>query len=154
MIDRRIECRTLGQSCQQCGFFQCQVSGRLAEIEFRRSLEAIYAMPQENLIGIQRENLRLGEVPLDLNRKHRLLHLAMERAVWRKKQVARQLHGQGRCTLHLPPGLNVTVCRTYDAPEVDSRVPVEVFVFNGDQRISQHRSEIVVTNYDPPLQGE
>ena len=60
-------------------------------------------MPEKDLIGIQREDLRLGEAPLDLNREHHLLHLAMEGAVGRKKKVARQLHGQCRRALNLAP---------------------------------------------------
>ena len=111
-------------------------------------------MSQKNLIGVEREDLRLGEAPLDLDREHRLLHLAMKRAVGRKKQIARQLHGQGRCALHLPAGLNVAVRRADDAPEIDSGMPVEVFVFNGNQRIPQDRSEIIVARDYSSLQGE
>ena len=66
-------------------------------------------MAEKNLVGIEREDLRLGESALDLDGQHRLLNLAMKRAVGREKKIARQLHGQRRRALHLAAGFDVAI---------------------------------------------
>jgi len=100
------------------------------------------------------ENLRLGEAPFDLNGQHRLLNFAVKRAVRGEKQVARQLHGQSRSALHLAARLDVAIRSSDDAPEIHAGVAVEILVFDGDQRVAQHRREIVITGDDAPLQGK
>ncbi|SRR5258706_11859457 len=78
VIDRRIYRRALRQACEQRGFFERQVLGWLAEVVFGRGLEAIYAMPEKNLVGIKRKDLWLGEAALDLNSQQSFLDFAME----------------------------------------------------------------------------
>src|ERR1700732_4819950 len=79
MVDGRINLRPFRQTSQQRGFGQGKLSSRLAEVVFRCRLKPVYAMPQKNLIGVEREDLWFGEATLDLNRQHHFLHLAMER---------------------------------------------------------------------------
>ena len=93
IVDRGICVRGFGKPRQYCGLLQCKVFGFLAEIEVRTRFEAVNAVAEVNLVGVQNKDLRLGEAPLDLNGQHHLLHLAPEIAVGRKKQVARELHG-------------------------------------------------------------
>ena len=90
-----------GQSGEQRGFFERQLLGRLAEVKLRRGFETVDAVAEKNLVGVEREDLRLGEAALDLDGEHRLLHLALQRAVGREKKIARQLHGQRGGALHL-----------------------------------------------------
>ena len=139
MGDGRIIGRRFGQAGKQRRFVQCQLFCRLAEIKFGRRLESVNAMAEINLVGVQGENLRLGETALDLHRQQRFLNLAMKRAVGRKEEIARQLHGQGGCALHSAAGPDVAIGGAGDAPHVDAPVPVEVLVFDRDQRLAQDR---------------
>src|SRR5579864_3273 len=111
-------------------------------------------MSECNLVGVQSEDLRLGEAALDLDREHGLLHLALPVAVGGKEQVARELHGQRGRALDFASGFDVTVGSADDAPEVYPGVTVEIFVFDRDQRVAEHRREIVVAHDDSSLQRE
>src|SRR5438034_7764222 len=95
MIDWRIVRGRLGKTRKQRGFVQSELFRGLAEIKLRGGFEAVDSVTQVYLVGIQSKDLRLGETALDLDRQHRFLNLAMPRTVGRKKQIARQLHGQG-----------------------------------------------------------
>ena len=154
MVDRRVHGGAFGQTGEQRGFRESQLFCRLAEVKLRRSLESKRAVSERNLVGVEREDLRLGEAALDLDGQHRLLHLAMEGAIGRKKKIARQLHGQGGRALHSAARIDITIGRAYDPPEIDSRVAVEIFVFDGDQRVAQYRREIVVARDHAALQGK
>ena len=111
-------------------------------------------MSEKNLVGVEGENLRLGEVTFDLDGQHRFLDLAMERPVRRQEQIACQLHGQGGRALHSAARFDVAIGCAYDAPEIDSGVAVEILVFDGDQRVAQHGRKIVIARDYPPLQRE
>ena len=69
-----------------------------------------------------------------------------------EKKIARQLHGQRGCALHFAAGFDIAIGRSNDAPEIDSRMTVEIFVFDGNQRIPQDRGKIVVACDHPALQ--
>ena len=150
----RIILRRLGKSREQRGFFQFQLLCRFAEIVFRGSLISVSAVAEKNLVGVEREDLRLGEAALDLDGEQRLLHLAIKRAVGREKQIARELHGERGCSLHFPAGFDIAIRRAYDAPEVDARVPVEILVFDRDQRVAENFRIIVIGGDDAALQRE
>ena len=154
MVDRRIILRRLGKSRQQRGFFELQLLRRFAEIVFRRRLIAVSAVAEKYLVGVEGEDLRLGEAALDLDGEQRLLHFAVERAVGREKQIAGELHGERGCSLHFPAGFDVAIGRAYDAPDVDARVPVEILVFDRDQRVAKNFRIIVVGGDDAALQRE
>ncbi len=53
----------------------------LVEIVLRAGFKSVHAVSQEDLIGVQGEDLLLGEVPLDLHGQHGLLHFAVEIAL-------------------------------------------------------------------------
>src|SRR6267154_6231802 len=88
MIDGRIERRRFWQTCNQRSFWKSEFLCCFAEIKFRCSFKSIDAVPKINLVGVQSENLLLGESPLNLDRQQCLLNLAMKRPVRRQKQVA------------------------------------------------------------------
>src|SRR4030088_3133417 len=111
-------------------------------------------MAEKNLVSVESENLRLGEAALNLNGQHRFLHFAMEGTVGREEEVARQLHSQGGGTLNLAARLDVPIGGAHDAPEIDARVAIEIFVFNRDDRVAQDRRKIVVPGNHTALQGE
>ncbi len=154
MVDRRVILRRLGKSREQRGLFQFQLLGRFAEIVFRSGFKAVGAVAEKNLVGVEREDLRLGEAALDLDGKQRLLHLAIKRAVGREKQIAGELHGERGGSLHFPAGFDIAIRRACDAPEVDARVPVEILVFDRDQRIAQNFGIVVIGGDDAALQRE
>src|SRR5258706_690382 len=149
---RGIILRGLGKSREQRSFFQFELPGRLAEIGFRGGLLAVGTVAQEYLVGVEGEDLRLGEPALDLDGEQCLLHLAIEGAVGREKQVARQLHRERRCSLHFPARFEVAIRSAYDTPDIDARVPVEVFIFDRDKRIAENLGIVVVRGDDAALQ--
>ena len=54
----------------------------------------------------------------------------------------------------MPPGFNVAIRGADDAPEINSGVTVEIFVFDRDQRVAQHGRKIVVAGDHAALQRE
>src|SRR5207245_11595820 len=104
MVYRRIVRGRFGKTRKQRGFVESELFRGLAEIKLRGGFEAVDAVTQVDLVGVQSEDLLLGETALDLDGKKRLLNLAMPRTVRREKQIARQLHGQGGGALHFPTG--------------------------------------------------
>src|ERR1700733_8224710 len=85
MVNRRIYGRPLGQTREHGSFLKGQLLRRLAEVKLRRGLETVGAVSQSDLVCVERENLRLGEAPFDLDGQHRFLYLAMKRAVGREE---------------------------------------------------------------------
>ena len=152
MVDRRINSRPLGQTREQRGFRQRKLSRRFAEVKLRRGFEAVHSMAEEDLIGIECEDLRFGKAPLDLDRKHRLLHLAMKRTIGRKKQDCAPTAWSGRGALHPAAGLDVAIRRSHDSPEVNAGMPVKILVLNRNQRVPQDRGKIIVARNHAPLQ--
>src|SRR5215472_12558739 len=137
MIDRRIIARPFRKPCQQSSFRQRQLFRRFAEIELRSCLEPEYAMPQRNLVRVQSKNLRLGEAPLDLDRKHRLLYLALPSPIGREKQVARQLHRQRGRALNLSRRLDIPVRSTDDPPNPLALLADTFYLYYWDKQLGQ-----------------
>ncbi len=150
----RIVVGSLGKSGQQGGFVQSQVAGMLAEVELGPGLEAIDAVSQEYLVGVQREDLRLGKAALDLDGEHDLFDFAAEGALLGEKQIARKLHGDGGSALGAASGTEIAIGGSQHAPEVNPPVTVEVLVLGGEHGITQDFGEIVVRIDDAALQGE
>ena len=146
--------RRLGKSREQRGFFQFELPRWLAEIVLRGGFKPVGAVAEEYLVGVEREDLRLGESALDLDGEQRLLHLAVKRAIGREKQIAGELHGERGCSLHSPAGFDIAIRRAYDAPDVDARVPVKILVFDRDQRIAENLRIVVIAGDDAALQRE
>ena len=109
-------------------------------------------MAEKYLVGVEGEDLRLGEAALDLDGEQRLLHLAIKRTVGREKQIAGELHGERGCALHFAARFDIAIGSTHDAPDVDARVPVEILVFDRDQRIAEDLRVVVIAGDDAALQ--
>src|SRR5579885_829664 len=92
MIDRRIDCGAFGKSREQSRFIERELLGRLAEVELGCRFKAVDAVSEKNLIGVEREDLRLGEATLDLDREHRFLDFALPASVGGEEEVACELH--------------------------------------------------------------
>src|SRR5579885_2563258 len=92
MIDRRIDRWPFGKSGEQSGLVERELLGRLAEVELGSSFEAVDAVSEKNLVGVEGEDLRLGEAALDLDGKHRFLHFTLPAAVRGEEEIAGELH--------------------------------------------------------------
>ena len=154
MIDRRIVGRPLGSPASSVASGRVSCLAGLAEVKLGCGFKSVHAMAKSNLVGIEREDLRLGETPLDLDGEHGFLHFALPAAVGREEQIAGELHCQRGCTLHLAAGLDIAISGAGDAEEVDSGVAIEVLVFGGYQSIPQDQGKIVVVGDDAALQRE
>ena len=66
---------------------------RLAEVHLGRRADAVGALPEKDLVHVQREDLLLGELGLHQQRDVDLAHLALHVAPRRQEHVARHLHG-------------------------------------------------------------
>ena len=111
-------------------------------------------MAKEDLVGVEGENLLLGEAALNLDGHHHLLHLAPELAVRVEKQVAGELHGQGAGPLGARSAAQIAIGGAHDAPQVNAPVALKVLVLNGDDGVAQNLRIILIAGNDPPLQGE
>src|SRR5215470_12891904 len=128
VIDWGVINRRLRESSYQCGLCQGELLRRFAEVIFRRGLEAVNAMTEIDLVGVEREDLVFSEAALNLNGQQRLLDLAMVRTIWGKKQITRELHGERGRPLGFLSRLDVTVRGADDSPHVDPPVAIEALV--------------------------
>ena len=115
----------LGQGGQKGGFRQAELAGRFAEIGLRRRLDAVARFAQIGPVEIEGQDVVLGQHPLQLQRQHSLLHLAAKSLIRGKKNVPRQLLGQGRGALRDPPRLQIGERRSGHADGVDAGMIIE-----------------------------
>ena len=78
---RVVERRRLRQAGQQRGLGQVQLAGVLVEKGLRGRFDAVRALPVENLIQVHRQDVLLGELPVELDRGQRLLEFAGDRDI-------------------------------------------------------------------------
>ncbi len=109
----------------------------LREIKFGCGLEPIHPAAQVDLVAIQGEYLLLGKGALDLNGEKGFLELAREVTVGREKEVARQLHGEGRSALRAVVGAEVVYKGAADAQHVHAPVRLKGLVFDGDHGLAK-----------------
>ena len=83
VLNRRIMRGRFRQSSQQRRLFELQVFGMFVEIILGSGFKSIHAVAEPNLVAVHGKDLRLGEVPLNLNGQHGLLDLAAEIALRR-----------------------------------------------------------------------
>ena len=94
------------------------------------------ALAQVNGIGVELENLFLGELLLEMQRQQDLGNLPAPRTVAGvEEQRTRKLHGEGGCALLMPPLLHVHPCGTKDPERVDPGVVEETLILGGEHRV-------------------
>ena len=114
-------------------------------------------MAEVHLVAVDREDFLFRVPLLDLDRQDHLADLALEELLLRQPeliQIARNLLRQRAGALLAPPLDDVGDRRGDDAPEVQAEVLVEVGVLGGDDRVAQHRVDVVVADDDAPLRRE
>src|SRR6185369_11573797 len=111
-------------------------------------------MPEKDLVGVHGKDLRFGKAALDLDGKQNLLELTVNGLFGREKEVASQLHGQGRSALHACAGSEVAVSSPDSSPQIDAKMLLEVLVFCRNDGVAQDFREVVVAGDNAPLQSE
>ena len=144
----------MGKASEQSRFVERELLGGFAEVVLGGGFESVGAVAEEDLVGIEREDLRLGKTALDLDGEPGLLNLALERAIGGEEEIARELHGESRGALHAPAGFDVAIRRAENAPDIDAPVSIEIFVFDGNEGVAKDGRVIVVGSDHAALKGE
>ena len=117
---------------------QRQVAYALVEINLRRGADTVRALPEEDSIQIERQDLLLGEFPLQPQCEEHFLQLSSQRALGGQDRIACELHRDRAAAFAHATGRHVGDHRARQALPVDARMLVEAIVLGGEERIDQH----------------
>ncbi len=123
----------------------------LAEIHLRRRANPVGALPEEDLVDVQRENLFLGEFGLHQEGNVDFAHFAFDVAARRQKHVACDLHGDGARPLTNAAGFEVGHRRPQNPLPINTMVPEEAIILGGQKRQDELLRELFVAHRDPAL---
>ena len=154
MIERRVGGRRPGQAAQQRRLPDVQLGHRLAEVRAGGGLDAVGAVPEVDLVQVHLEDPVLRVPPLQLEREHGFLHLALEALVRREEEDLGQLLGDGAAALDDAAPAVVLGDRPRDADGVDAPVIVEALVLGGDDRVAQRLGDVGQGHQDAALDVE
>src|SRR3972149_3219095 len=119
----------------------------MPEVAAGRSLAAVRAAAEVDVIEIQLENFVLRELALDLARDADLERLSLQRALCAGQpippHVARELHGDGAETLRNAARLDVCHERSEHAAVIDAAVLVKTLVFHRHKRLRNVPREVL-----------
>jgi hypothetical protein len=117
-------------------------------------------MAEVRLVGVERQNLTLGVALLDLDRDQNLFDfpfrafLPADKADLVRKQIARELHGQGAGTRDRPASNRIDREANQHRRYAETEVAVEILVLGRDDGVAQVRSNLVVRDDEPALGRE
>ena len=139
----------LDHACQQRALGQIELPDIFAKVRLRRLAKAVNreaaALPEVDLVGVHLEDLLLGEAVLELEGDGDFDDLALDAALRRKKEAARQLHGQRRAAFGpAVAGREIVPQRSEDAVIVHATVLKEAAILDGDNRVDQVGRNLVV----------
>ncbi len=146
----RVFRRSLEETRQHRRLRQIDVAGRLAEIGLRGGLHAEGAGAHIGAIEIELQDLLLGQMMFEPQRKIGFLDLALDRSLVGEEEVLRQLLGDRGAALNNALGLGVDGQRADGADDVDAEVAEEAPVLRRqhglDEIVGQflERNRIVV----------
>ena len=121
-----------------------QVGRRLVEVHPGRRLDSGRRTPVERLVEVVLEDLLLGHGALELQRQHRLLHFAHQRALVLEVGQLHVLLGYRRATLQAAAALGVLVQAAGDTERVEALVLEELPVLRRHHRLFDHQRDVVV----------
>ena len=154
-IDDRVEGGgRLRQPGEHGRFGQAELLERLAVVGARGGGKAVGALAEEDLVDVELEDLVLAEVLLDLQRQQDLVQLAVVGLLARQEEVARHLHGDGRCALAAAAGRQVGERGAGEADRVDTLVFVEAFVLRGEDGVLERGRNFGDAHYVTALLSE
>jgi hypothetical protein len=136
------------------GFLDAGVLHRLAEVELRRRLHAVGAVPEVHLVAVEREDLFLGVALLDLHREQQLLHLAFPGLLVGEEQLAGELLRERAGAAGLAHLHQVGDHGAHQAGGAEAEVVEEVAVFRRQHGVAHHRRNLVVAQHHAPFGGE
>ncbi len=142
--------RRLRQRHQERGFRQRQPARLLAEIGERGGADAFQIAPIGGEAEIEREDLILAELPLDLDRPHHLAQLGHEAALAARLQQAGDLHAQRGGARHDVTVAHELAERAAERQRIDAMVLEEAFVLIGEQEFEEARIDILARRRQPP----
>ena len=129
------------QPGQQRHLAHVQVADRLVEVGPRARGHAVGAVPQEDLVQVQRQDVALAVPPFQAARQDRLADLALDRPLGRQERL-RDLLGDGRAALGDLAGPQVRAQRAGDAAVVDAVVLVKAPVLGCEKSVHQLRRKL------------
>ena len=147
--------RILNEPCQQRAFLHIELWGALAEVELRRSLDAVPPAAEIDLVGVHLHDLFLGIRLLQLAGEDDLLQLAVQALLALGRDRADQLHGErGRALAPAPEAGHEIPARPRETPGRDAAVFPEFRILRGHQRIDEGLGDISIGNHHPVFLGE
>ena len=147
-IDHRGGRRNPGQRGH---FGDAQLVQGLAEIHLGRGADAVGALPEEDLVDVQREDLLLGELGLHQQRNVDFAHLALHVAPRGQKHVARHLHGDGARALANAAGFEIGHGRPQNSLPINAMMPEEAIVLGGQEGLDELLGQLLVAHRDAAL---
>ena len=154
VVDRRQPGRVLGHAGDERRLGERQVLHRLAEQEAARRLDPVGAVAEVDLVAVEREDLLLGEVLLDLEGEDHLLDLPLVGLLRGQEQQPGELHRERGEALPAAAGAKVRERGARDAPRVDAEVLPEVLVLDRDDGVAQHGRDVAERHHHPLLDRE
>ena len=115
--------------------------------------EAVGALPEEDLVDVELEDLVLGQVGLDLPGQEDFAQLPGDRLLPGEKEVAGDLHGDRPGALLGPRG-EIGPGGPQDAQVIHAAVRVEALVFGGQDGLLHHVRDVADADDGPALLPE
>ena len=127
---------------------------RLAEERPGGRLDPEGAVAEVDLVEVHLEDAVLRVAPLQLQREHRLLELALEALVGGEEEHLGELLGDGAAPFHDAAAPEVLVDGARDAHRIHAVVGVEARVLGGDDRLAERLRDLGEGHEDAPLDVE
>ena len=149
--DRVVRARVLGDRRQQRGLGRAHLRGAVVEVDARRLLDAVGAVPEVDRVQVRGEDPVLRPALLELPGERGLAELAADRLLVRQVGVLDELLGDRRAALDRAVARHVRPEGARHAAHVDAAVLVEALVLGRDDRVLHPRVDPGRGDDDPRL---
>ncbi len=152
-----ITVRRANHSREEGGFTGADLANVLAEVGLHAFAEAANrkaaAIAKINVIGVQLEDLALGEALVELGGHQDFLHLAAPFALGGEEESARHLHVYGAGALGLAVAGEVVKSGAENADHVEGSVFEEALVLGGEDGVDHYRRKVIEADHAALLAG-
>ena len=128
---------------EQRGLGEGEIGDRLVEEETACRLYAVVAVAEVDLVAVQREDLFLREISLDLKSQDDLLGLPRVGLLRCQEEQPRKLHGESGEAFGPAPLAEIGEQSSRNPPWVDAEVTPEVGVLDGDDGVAKRRRDVL-----------